>query len=147
VLLFDIAGTVRIDCPSLEAAAESLCAILASEGGSNIKISDNTITFDGETGRMSGNKLNNIAIGKIELRRDGGSFELAYAINIDRWNLIVSAGASIFGFFILIVDGTSAFLIFGTGILALTLASTFVIRWRFRRLLRQAMGMHLRILS
>ncbi|MBA2401235.1 MAG: hypothetical protein H0V72_21545 [Bradyrhizobium sp.] len=109
MLLFDMAGTVKICCTSFEAAAENLRASLAAEGGSNIKIVDGKITFDGETGRMSGNRLNNIAAGKIELRSEAGSIELAYVVNIDRWNLIVTTGAS-----------------------------TYVIRRRFRRLLKQA---------
>jgi hypothetical protein len=138
MLLFDIVGTLNVRCHSFGTAAEKICAILVAEGGSNVKILNNAITFDGETGRMSFNRLNNIATGKIELRSATDSIQLTYVVNIDRWSLMVTTGASIFGIFLLMVDGVSIVLLWGIGTLLLTLASTFVIRLRFHRLLKQA---------
>ncbi len=140
-LPFSFTGTLTVSAggSNVEEFAKRLEAALSSEGGSNIRSSEHGITFRGLTDYRSLSPLANVANGVIELNNRSSALDLTYTIKIDRTPFVMSVVVALVGLALVAAGITQFgfFAIFGLGVLVLSTAYSFIIRFRLLRWLRR----------
>jgi hypothetical protein len=138
-LPLSFAGTLTIVEGASEGYAQKLKTAIASEGGSNIQSSDHRITFRGLTGYRSFSPLANVENGVIEIREQAAGVDVVYAITVERRPFIFSILVTLAGLWLMALGFTQFgfFAASGLGFLVLSIANSFIIRFRLRNWLRR----------
>jgi hypothetical protein len=123
---------------SADELTKRIALALASEGGSDIRTWDHCISFHGLTNYLSLSQLANVTDGVIELDDRSSSLGLTYAIRVDRTPFVASCVIAVVGLVFMVVGVTQFgfFAAFGLGVLVLSTAFSFVMRFRLHRWLR-----------